>query len=239
MDYATLDAAYEDVSAAVLDLWENTWLPVQVEAVRDAIRASDGTPEELAVVRAPAVGADDLTDALLEAARSGVSAAEAELTAQGVTGLDTPADDVLRARIAGHAEAVAQQTADGLSLAASRRAVQLAGELGAGADDIAAGVVDYLNGLTHQWERDQLTGAVQQAQNAGRFETFTAADDEPLEYSSSELLDEATCEPCADEDGTVYDSLEDATAAYPSGGFVDCDGGPRCRGTAVAVLREL
>jgi hypothetical protein len=45
------------------------------------------------------------------------------------------------------------------------------------------------------------------------------------------------CGPCADVDGREYESIEDAMLDYPSlGGFFDCEGGERCRGTAVAVF---
>jgi hypothetical protein len=80
---------------------------------------------------------------------------------------------------------------------------------------------------------------VQQATNAGRAAVFERVPDEaPLEYVASELLDENTCDECEDVDGTTFPTLEAALRAYPSGGFHACRGGPRCRGTVVAVLPE-
>jgi hypothetical protein len=128
---------------------------------------------------------------------------------------------------------VAQQTADGISLASGRKAAQLAGA-GLSTDDVAAGVVEYLSGLTHSWEREQLRGAVAQAQNVGRFHALAQVDDKAT-YQASELLDDATCDACTEIDGTAFTDFSEAIAAYPAGGFVDCFGGARCRGTLVAV----
>jgi hypothetical protein len=49
------------------------------------------------------------------------------------------------------------------------------------------------------------------------------------------LLDTNTCGPCMANDGREYGSLEAAARDYASGGFVACEGGPRCRGTLVLV----
>ena len=59
-----------------------------------------------------------------------------------------------------------------------------------------------------------------------------------VSYTASELLDGNTCDPCSDVDGTFYASLEEAEVDYPSGPYVDCDGGSRCRGTLVAIWEE-
>jgi hypothetical protein len=57
-------------------------------------------------------------------------------------------------------------------------------------------------------------------------------------FYASELLDSRTCGPCAAVDGLAFAELADAHRLYPTGGYVDCLGGPRCRGTVVAVMRE-
>src|SRR5215212_5951953 len=90
-----------------------------------------------------------------------------------------------------------------------------------------------LESLTDAYLRDQLGGALMQAQNTGRRAVF---DEMPAKkIYASELLDSATCKPCSDRDGAEYDSLEAAEADYPSGGYHGCKGGGRCRGTLVAV----
>jgi hypothetical protein len=225
--------AYEESAERVHRLFIEDWLPAQTEALQAQIRATD-SEASLAAIRAPVVGVDELADEMLAVARDGANSAAEELGQQGLA--STPVDDAaLRALVADHAAAVAQQTADGLSLAASRRAVQLYGERTA--EQVAEEVGEYLAGLTHAWERDQLAGAVSQAMNAGRLEVFSEVEERVSIYGS-ELLDAATCDDCAEADGREYDSMEEAMRAYPSGGYVDCAGGPRCRGTLVVVRDE-
>jgi hypothetical protein len=61
---------------------------------------------------------------------------------------------------------------------------------------------------------------------------FTVPEDETF-WAEGVLVH--NCKPCRDIDGTKYTSLEDARAAYPSGGYTGCLGGARCRGTLVTV----
>lgn len=75
--------------------------------------------------------------------------------------------------------------------------------------------------------------AINQAQNAGRIDTAETL--EPLKIWASELLDEATCDPCAKIDGKRYKDLAEAREDYPFGGYFRCDGDARCRGTLVFV----
>lgn len=50
---------------------------------------------------------------------------------------------------------------------------------------------------------------------------------------ASELLDEDTCEKCAQIDQHEYDSMAEAKADYPLGGYRDCENESGCRGTLV------
>jgi hypothetical protein len=75
---------------------------------------------------------------------------------------------------------------------------------------------------------------VQMAQNVGRVAAAQTVS-EPVVPFASELLDTNTCGPCMANDGREYGSLEAAARDYASGGFVACEGGPRCRGTLVLV----
>src|SRR5206468_3445588 len=56
-----------------------------------------------------------------------------------------------------------------------------------------------------------------------------------------EMNDTHTCAPCGAVSGTLIGHTNDLTATeslYPAGlfgGYVGCEGGPRCRGTVVAV----
>jgi hypothetical protein len=57
---------------------------------------------------------------------------------------------------------------------------------------------------------------------------------EPSEIWASELLDERTCQRCAEIDGHDYDTLAQARADYPDGGgYKHCESESGCRGTLV------
>jgi NMD protein affecting ribosome stability and mRNA decay len=58
---------------------------------------------------------------------------------------------------------------------------------------------------------------------------------EPLEIHASELLDENTCQKCAEIDGHDYETLAQARADYPEGGYKDCESESGCRGTLVVM----
>lgn len=76
--------------------------------------------------------------------------------------------------------------------------------------------------------------AVQQADSIGRTATMSILP-AAKRYYASELLDKNTCMPCSQIDGTEYDTLDAAKADYPNGGYKNCAGGDRCRGSVVAV----
>lgn len=239
VDFRAIEVAFEDAADTLDGMFLQAWLPEQIAALGDQITNTRSgtarrrlTAADMARIAAPTVGVDDLTGVLHAVAVQGAGEAVAELSAQGVD-LDGPEADALRVLVVDHATAVATQTADGLSLAASRRAVQLAGS-GLTPVELAGEVATYLEGLEHTWERDQLAGAAQQALNAGRLHVFERVEQTTAFYAS-ELLDAATCSACIAVDGNSYDSIDAARRDYPSGGFRDCRGGPRCRGTVVAV----
>lgn len=74
--------------------------------------------------------------------------------------------------------------------------------------------------------------AVHSAHNAGR--TDAAEHAGATSAFASEILDSNTCHPCAKLDGKDYKSFTEAREDYPvGGGYVWCDGGPRCRGTLI------
>ena len=101
----------------------------------------------------------------------------------------------------------------------------------------AGSLLDFLTGLSDASLTDQLGAALSAATNSGRSAAMAAApgDAGPVQYAASEILDDNCCDPCRDEDGTVFDSLADADAAYPVGAYINCAGGARCRGVVVAL----
>lgn len=78
--------------------------------------------------------------------------------------------------------------------------------------------------------------AVHVAHGAGRAKQMESVGPTPKEVYASELLDGRTCGPCRAIDGRSYGSLREALFDYPNaGGYRDCKGQSRCRGTLVVV----
>jgi hypothetical protein len=103
-------------------------------------------------------------------------------------------------------------------------------------DQLAEKVYNDMLARQDIYASDQLKGMINQAVNEARTEVFGDAEDDGNNISmyASELLDSNTCGACMDIDGTVL-TQEDAFALYAGGGYIDCEGGGRCRGTVVAV----
>lgn len=103
-------------------------------------------------------------------------------------------------------------------------------------DDLAEKVYNDILARQDMFASDQIKGMINEAVNESRAEVFGDAEDDGnvITMYASELLDSNTCGACMDIDGTEL-SQEDAFALYAGGGYIDCEGGGRCRGTVVAV----
>lgn len=240
VDFRELDTQHQTVLGSLQTTWGQQVIPAQISAIGDQVVTNkSGNPRTrvtkagMAGLEAPVTGRDEIGVHLSQAARDGANAALAEMAAQGATA-DMPADDAIAAAIADQADAVVAMAANGLSLAAQRQGSALVGG-GRSPADVRAELTDYLGGLKHTWTMDQLQGAVTMAQNVGRILTFQSVTQDQISYYSSEILDVATCGPCTDVDGTEYPDLSAAEQDYAAGGYVECAGGPRCRGTLVAT----
>lgn len=234
-DFGKLQTAWQDTTTSLV----NDWAAVraeQINALVDAVAASveAGDVSSLASLAAPVLGADAIGDAMVVAAEQAVTDARAEAAAQGVT-IDLINIADLEASIRARAGAVAVLMSRSISETAARAALLRYGVEAMSAADVADGVRTHLADLTDTYLNDQLGGAITQAQNTGRFAVMGQA---PATYYASELLDSNTCEECAAADGRAYASLDEAEQDYPTGGYGECDGGPRCRGTVVAVYDE-
>lgn len=242
VDFAGIDAAHETAKATIESLYRTTVLPAQIDALEAQVTTTkQGQPRQrltrsaMAALQAPQVGRDDMVKVLAQAAEQGAQGALAEMSAQGAT---ASLPDDYEALVGDQASAVAAMIANGLSLAAQRKASALVGG-GRTPRDVGVELRGHLQGMKHEWSSTQLQGAVSAAQNAGRQAVFaTVPDQAAMSYYASELLDVATCGPCTDVDGTQYATLADAEQDYPGSQYVDCAGGPRCRGTVVAVYGE-
>jgi hypothetical protein len=97
----------------------------------------------------------------------------------------------------------------------------------------------YLRELSDRPQRDALGGALTGAQNRARVATFATGPVGAL--YADERLDSNTCGPCAAINGRWVcntDDLGPLEAMYTAmGGYVDCRGGTRCRGTVTGAWR--
>lgn len=224
---AEFDAALEDLIVAVQSV-EDEQLVELGDAIMDAVDREDWAA--LGSLTSSTSAVQVLTEAMMAMATVAANTAVAEAAAQGrILAVPELSADTMAAR----ATAVAGILSQALSEVTGRKAMAFAAPGQSGAQ-VAAAVVEYVDALTDTYLRDRLTGALMSAQNEGRYAVWQQV--EGVTFYASELLDRATCSACADVDGTDYADLEAAANDYPAGGYVDCEGGDRCRGTLVAVM---
>jgi HK97 family phage portal protein len=209
-------------------------LVAQVLAIATAGRISDLTGLSVDTSEAAALLAevmadigDDAADAVVrEAAEQGV---EIEPVAPDRVQVDDVAAVVaalIGARLAAGAAAAAMR-ANGPAVTAA---------------EVADRVRDHLAGLSVDGPRPQLAGALTGTQNEARLSTLRRAPEGAL--YSSEINDANTCGPCAAIDGKWLGNISDideVSKLYPGGaygGYVDCKGRERCRGTITGVWRR-
>lgn len=240
VDFKSIDDAHTVGVAKLQQHYLTTVLPAQIKAIGEQVRS--GAPASK--LQAPVIPeeVEQIRTHLEELASNGVHGAAREAQAQGVDVLPDAVPNAVNTaadKVAKQAEDVASLNANGLSLGAQRKAGQL---LAAGDDreQVATALEEHLKGQKHVYERENLKGAAQFAQNTGRIAAMDEVEPQTgtAVYEASEILDSATCGPCEAIDGTVFDDFDEAQAAYASGGYSDCEGGPNCRGTLVAVYPE-
>ena len=160
-----------------------------------------------------------------------------EAEKQGATGVVpvAPASSQLDAL----AESTASLMANEIATSAGREATRIAG--GAATPDpqaVADHVEVFLQGLSPATAKAHLAGALAAAQNQARHGTFVNGP--RCELLASEIRDRSTCQPCEDIDGHSFgysddpDAVAESSAAYPTSGYIDCEGGERCRGALIA-----
>lgn len=225
-------SATEDLVAAWREEVQPLHIDALVEQVAAAVEAGDGVG--LVSLTAPVEGIDLLSARMLEMAEDALVGAKAEAVAQGVTIGTINVADTIEPIIAARAESTATLLSRSIADSAARAAINL-GTDALSAEEVAAAVRLHLEGLTDAYLNDMLGGAMTQAQNTGRRAVMV---EKPSTIYSSELLDGDTCTNCTAVDAREYATMAAAEADYPTGGFKDCSGGPRCRGTLVAVYDE-
>jgi Zeta toxin len=184
----------------------------------------------------PAGGPELLTSAMTDMAWTAARRAIGEAAVQGVT-IDPATIAVDEDRLGQIAQARAGLAGQQLAHAASRRALRVV-QATAG-DDAAEEVQVTLGGLSTTPLADQLRAAMSAAQNQGRAAVYEQAEEQAgpgqgPTYVATEVGDTNTCGPCLAIDGTEFDDLDAAVAAYANGAYIDCEGELRCRGTFFA-----
>jgi hypothetical protein len=233
VDFSAMDSAYQ--SALDLLVMEVRQLQrYQVDELHDAIVEANGNMKKLSKVLASTQHQNVIRDRLQQVAQLAAEQHTGEAERQGVR-LDRPDTSSLSGRLLSRSDAVDNILTRDLSSSASRNAVRLAGGTLSSAE-VADWVRNDLLGRSDTYMRDILGGAVQQAINDGRALVMRRAS--PDRIYASELLDNNTCTLCSSIDGTEYQNLDDAERDYPGGGYTDCLGRDRCRGTLVAVYGE-
>lgn len=234
VNFAAMEDTFLEGREQLVDAYRQAQA-AQVDELVAEVEAAGGDAVKLATLRCEPVAEDALYEALLEIAEAGVASARAERDAQvnpkAVALAEVAVDEEkLQKTVRERAEATALTLAAGLAASASKRAAAVSA---LAPDAAAAAVRDHLEGLTDAALTEQLGGATQQAYNSGR--RAYMAESRPKEVWASEILDGAACANCSAIDGTTWATLAEAEVAYPLGGYVDCEGGLRCRGTLVAV----
>lgn len=224
---------------ALTKRWGGEVSPQQLASAEQQIMHAVHTENLDALVNlaVPAFGEAALLDAMREMAAAGAASVVAEAKRQGVQ-LELP-PPMASLRLADWARATARRVADAFAGGLGREALRLF-RPGTPAEDVAAGVRAYADGLTDRGVRDALGGELTRAQNLGRLQTYAqpAPAGWTLRMFADETLDENTCKPCREVNGIALPTPEAAALAYGGAGYIHCLGGQRCRGTMIGVWAE-
>lgn len=234
MDPDAVQTLWQEALDLLLAAWEKiskAWRDLLAKLIRTAV--DDGDLTALANLEVDSEAAQQLlAETMVAVAEQAAAQMVAEAASQDVAVEQPPVDET---HLGALAAAVVVLLAVALAAAAARESLRLMTP-GSSGDDIAAAVVEHLEGLSDRYLIDQLGGALSAAQASGRFAVLRAAPE--AKYASSEVLDAATCDYCETVDGTVFEDLAAAEAAYANGAYVSCLGGLRCRGQVIAIWSD-
>lgn len=239
IDLSRLLAEFEKQLDALLRRWTDITADQRRQIV-DQVRVAVTSNDLAALARlhvSTAAGAELLTEAMGQMALDAAKEVVHEASTQGVR-IDPVASDRMGFHVV--AEALTALLAEGLTNSGGREALRRWSPSTSG-DDVAAAVQEHLESLSDAFLRDNLGGAMMSALTTGRVETMLAAPSAAI--YASEWMDKRTCKPCRRINGKWIGNSDDPQivakiqAVYPNGGYKDCLGGVRCRGTVVSVYR--
>jgi HK97 family phage portal protein len=238
-DLSEVDEQWQYALLTLTAHYQSTITPGQRAQVLAAI-AAHVDAGEIAALGALSIGSDTgaglLLAAMMAYADIAAQQAAAEIMRQGgSTQPATPAQSDLAAL----AVVIAALLAAELAVSAGREALRV---LAAGmrGQEVADLVGQYLRTLSDAGARQHLGAGLSAAQNKARLLTFLAGPDAAL--YSTEVNDTNTCPPCRQINGTYFGLSSDPSVvakieqSYPAGGYIDCEGRDRCRGTVIAVV---
>lgn len=233
-----VDEQWKQAVAVLVAAWLTQIVPglrVQLtDKIRDLVDAGDLAGLATLVVDTTE-GAALLATSMTGMASTAAKQAAAEASTQGVTAPAQPASNDTLTKLA---ETAAALQGAQLALSAGAEAARIAGGGSTSGEDVATKVGTFLEGLTDSALTNRLPGALSAAQNESRIATFLGGPSADL--FASEVNDANTCGPCVDIDGQYIGNTADADISdaidllYPAGGYIDCQGRERCRGSIVA-----
>ncbi|WP_146771012.1 phage portal protein [Prauserella muralis] len=236
VDLEPVQADWEHAVAGIMATWVGTvvqdWIDQLIEALRAILRGDDNTP--LVDIRVDSSdAAQRLHDAMRDLAAKAADHVVIEADQQGADIQPvTPPDADLDAM----AREAAALDADRYGSSAAREAARI--RPGLPDDEVIERVRQHLDDLSDAGSREMLAAAMTDAQNQARKATLRSVPDVAL--YASEVLDTNTCAPCRAVHGRWIANSADMTAVdrlYPTGGYIDCLGRWRCRGTIVGIWR--
>ena len=239
IDLSKVQRDWEKQLEALLDQWVSITAD-QKDQILDQVRAAISSDDLAALARlsvSTAAATEALTQAMTEMALTAAERFSHEARDQGVR-IDPVASDT--ATFLAVAAALTALLAEGLTNTAGREALRRWSPSMTG-DEVSAAVKEHLDSLSGSFLETYLGGALTSAQNTGRLNTALSGPTAAL--YASEVMDSRSCLPCKTINGKWIGNTDDpligskVDAVYPNGGYVDCLGGARCRGTIVAVHR--
>jgi hypothetical protein len=241
VDFALMDRTWQSAVTGTVDALAHelySWRYHLREQVQRAF--ADGQPGELEDLKLDtAVATDLIAERMRKLAVAAGEQMQREAESQGVEIPEWSLEDgAVTAALTGAtllrsvAGVTASNIATRLIASAKRKAASLFGSRRP-ADQVADEVSRDLSRLSTASTREAVSAAMSAAQNAGRMAVLSVA---PAgTYIATEALDKNSCAACRTIDGTEFSSLAAAREAYPAGGYAQCAGGARCRGTLITV----
>jgi len=239
IDLSEMDAQHAAASQALANQYADQITQTQQQQLVDQVRqlVAAGSIAALGTLAVPTAAAKALILAAM--VDFGIASAQQASREAKKQGADTPPVPPNQGQLDAVAEATAALLAASLAAAAGQEAMRAAGgSTNPDPDIVAQHVAEFLAGLSGAGVASRLAGALAAAQNQARHATFTAGP--RCELIASEVNDKNTCPPCAAIDGHSFGFSDDpaavdaAAAAYPTSGYIGCEGLDRCRGALAA-----